>query len=83
TTLLQDEVGNSHTGRQLSVVWKAFLTEIEQEMQQYQLYRAHQNTQQNRGRRTDALNTGQHKNAAAPRNDGNTNWSPETQRRSI
>lgn len=83
TTLLQDEVGNSHTGRQLSVVWKAFLTEIEQEMHQYQLYRAHQNAQQNRGRRTDALNNGQQKNTAVSRNEGNTSWSPETQRRSI
>jgi hypothetical protein len=55
TTLIQDEVGNSHTGRQLSVVWKAFLTEIEQEMYQYQLYRANQNAQQPRGRRTEQL----------------------------
>jgi hypothetical protein len=84
TTLLQDEVGNSHTGRQLNVVWKAFLTEIEQEMQQYQLYRAHQNTQQNRSRRTDALNNGQNRNTnQLSRNDGNQNRSPETQRRFI
>lgn len=84
TTLLQDEVGNSHTGRQLNVVWRAFLTEIEQEMGQYQLYRAHQNTQQNRNRRTDALNHGPNRNTnPLPRNDGNSNWSPETQRRSI
>lgn len=82
TSLLQDEVGNSHTGRQLNVVWKAFLTEIEQEMQQYQLYRAHQNTQQNRNRRTDALNNGQNWNNVS-RSDGNSHWSPETQRRLI
>lgn len=82
TTLLQDEVGNSHTGRQLNVVWKAFLTEVEQEMHQYQLYRAHQNSQ-NRGRRTDALYNGQNKNHTPARNEGNTQWSPETQRRSI
>lgn len=82
TTLLQDEVGNSHTGRQLNVVWKAFLTEVEQEMHQYQLYRAHQNSQ-NRGRRTDALQNGQNKNYTPARNEGNAQWSPETQRRSI
>jgi hypothetical protein len=81
-SLLQDEVGNSHTGRQLNVVWKAFLTEVEQEMEQYRLYRAHQNTQQNRNRRTDALNNGQNWNTLS-HNDGNSLWSPETQRRSI
>lgn len=78
--LLQDEVGNSHTGRQLNIVWKAFMTEVEQEIQQYQLYRAHQNVQQNRTRRTDALETGQNWNM---RNEGNLQWSPETQRRLI
>src|SRR5579883_1910790 len=74
-TLLQDEVGNSHTGRQLNVVWKAFLTEVEQEMHQYQLYRAHQNVQ-NRGRRTDALPNGQNRNTTFSRNEGNIQWSP-------
>ncbi len=84
TTLLQDEVGNSNTGRQLNVVWKAFLMEIEQEMQQYQLYRAQQNTQQNRNRRTDALNNGQGRNTnSLARNDGPAPWSSETQRRLI
>lgn len=84
TALLQDEVGNSHTGRQLNVVWRAFLTEIEQEMHQYQLYRAHQSTQQNRNRRTDALSNGQGWNTNSfSRNDGNSNGSPETQRRLI
>src|SRR5579875_1207563 len=78
TALLQDKVGNSHTGRQLNIVWKAFMTEVEQEIQQYQLYRAHQNVQQNRTRRTDALETGQNWNM---RNEGNLQWSPETQRR--
>lgn len=84
-SLLQDEVGNSHTGRQLNVVWKAFLTEVEQEMQQYHLYRAHQNAQQNRNRRTDALHNGQNRNVSAPlsSNEGYPQWSPETQRRSI
>jgi len=54
------------------------MTEVEQEIQQYQLYRAHQNVQQNRTRRTDALETGQNWNM---RNEGNLQWSPETQRR--
>jgi hypothetical protein len=83
TSLLQDEVGNSHTGRQLNVVWRAFLTEVEQEMQQYQLYRAHQNTQQNRGRRTDHLhNNGPNRNTSSlSRNDGHSNWPSEIQRR--
>lgn len=49
-TLLRDEVGNSHTGRQLSLGWRAFLTEIEQEIQKYQVERAYQNTQLARGR---------------------------------
>lgn len=87
TSLLQDEVGNSHTGRQLNIVWKAFLTEVEQELQQYQLYRAHQNVQQNRNRRTDALPNSQNWNPNTPplsHNNGNPQWSsPETQRRSI
>ena len=48
--LLRDEVGNSHTGRQLNTVWKAFLTEIDSEIQQYQVYRAYRNAQSNRGR---------------------------------
>lgn len=48
--LLRDEVGNSHTGRNLNIVWKAFLTEIDAEIQQYQVYRAHHNTQLNHGR---------------------------------
>ncbi|MHB8596116.1 MAG: DUF4388 domain-containing protein [Ktedonobacteraceae bacterium] len=48
--LLNDEVGNSHTGRQLNTVWKAFLTEIDADIQRYQVYRAYRNTQENRGR---------------------------------
>lgn len=84
-TLLQDEVGNSHTGRQLNVVWKAFLTEVEQEIQQYQLYRAHQNAQQGRARRTDALPNGQNGNVRMAQSpyDGNPQGWPETQRRTI
>src|SRR5579883_2953064 len=78
-TLLQDEVGNSHTGRQLNVVWKAFLTEVEQEMQQYQLYRAHQNAQRNRNNDTTNWNT---RNMMS-QSEGHSLWSPETQRRSM
>ncbi len=48
--LLRDEVGNSHTGRQLNVAWKIFLSEVDHEVQQYQVYRAHRNTQLTRGR---------------------------------
>ena len=33
-----------------TVVWKAFLTEIDHEIQQYQVYRAYRNTQQAHGR---------------------------------
>ncbi len=47
--ILRDEVGNSHTGRHLNMVWKAFLTEIDSEIQQYQLYRAQRNSQLNYG----------------------------------
>src|SRR5216684_3991812 len=48
--LLRDEVGNSHTGRNLNFAWKAFLTEIDQEIQHYQVYRAQRNAQYHRGR---------------------------------
>jgi hypothetical protein len=78
-TLLNDEVGNSHTGRQLNYVWKAFLTEIDQEIQQYQIYRAHQNTQQMRNRSSGAA----FQSSSVLQNEGNAYWSPETQRRSI
>ena len=48
--LLRDEVGNSHTGRQLNVAWKIFLSEIDQEVQHYQTYRAYRTAQTHRGR---------------------------------
>src|SRR3989440_493935 len=48
--LLRDEVGNSHTGRNLNVVCKSFLTEIDHEIQQYQVYRAYRSTQLAHGR---------------------------------
>ena len=81
-TLLNDEVGDSHTGRQLSYVWKAFLTEIDQEIQQYQLYRAHQNTQQ-RNRYSEVTFPNGPGWSSVPHSEGNPYWSPETQRRSI
>lgn len=84
-TLLNDEVGNSHTGRQLNVVWKAFLTEIDQEIQQYQLYRAHQSAQHMRNRHPEvAFQVGTSLPAPGmPQSQNNLLWPPETQRRSI
>ncbi len=83
STLLNDEVGNFHTGRQLNTVWKAFLTELDREMQQYQIYRARQHTQNARGPQTDpAYYSGLHW-SAFPQNEGSSLWSSETQRRSI
>ncbi len=84
-TLLHDEVGNSHTGRQLNVVWKAFLTEIDQEMQQYQVYRAYQNTRREPmhavGMLPDWKNMPESERGKG--NNVNPPWSSETQRRSI
>ncbi len=84
TELLRDEVGNSHTGRQLNVAWKIFLSEIDHEVQQYQVYRAHRNAQQVRGReniQTPSLNIVQ--NWQSPSDQHGDFWSPETRRRSI
>ncbi|HXZ04617.1 MAG TPA: DUF4388 domain-containing protein [Ktedonobacteraceae bacterium] len=83
STLLNDEVGNSHTGRQLNYVWKAFLTEIDQEIQQYQLYRAHRNTQQMRSRYSENVYQIGPGKSNIPQGDGNLDRLPETQRRSI
>lgn len=80
TTLLNDEVGNSYTGRQLNVVWKAFLTEVDQEIQQYQLYRAGQNAQSARTRFNDAAYQGDTNRRAAVQRESTPNWSPEWQR---
>jgi hypothetical protein len=83
--LLRDEVGNSHTGRQLNVAWKIFLSEVEHEVQQYQIYRAHRNTQQSRGRdaiQASPLGIVQQRSGTLEGN-GDTFWSPETRRRSI
>jgi hypothetical protein len=84
TELLRDEVGNSHIGRQLNIAWKIFLSEIDYEIQQYQLYRAQRRTQQNRSRdttQTPSLGVVPNWNGA----ESNTSefWSPETRRRSI
>lgn len=82
--LLRDEVGNSHTGRQFSVAWRVFLSEIDHEIQQYQIYRAHRNTQKARGQEqtsTSPLGLAQSL-GGVPEHEGEF-WSPETQRRSI
>ena len=83
TTLLNDEVGNSYTGRQLNVVWKAFLTEVDQEIQQYQLYRAGQHAQNSRNRFNDSAFQSDVNWKGAAQKDGAPHWSPEWQRRSI
>src|SRR2546421_2212857 len=83
TTLLNDEVGNSHTGRQLNIVWKAFLTEIDQEVQQYQIYRARQNAQNNRGPSPESSYQSDAGWNTMPQSDGNPLWSSESQRRLI
>ena len=83
--LLRDEVGNSHTGRNLNFAWKAFLTEIDQEIQQYQVYRAQRNAQLARGR--DSMPSSSlgivpnWKNV--PESEGGPYRSPEPRRRSI
>jgi len=82
--LLRDEVGNSHTGRNLNVVWKAFLTEIDHEIQQYQVYRAYRNAQLNRGRdamQPAPLGVVQNWNNQVPGSDGGPYRSPEPRRR--
>jgi hypothetical protein len=81
--LLNDEVGNSYTGRQLNVVWKAFLTEVDQEIQQYQLYRAGQHAQNARNRFDDSAYPGDTGRRGAIQKDGTPLWSSEWQRRTI
>lgn len=85
TTLLQDEVGQSHTGRQLNIAWKAFLTEIDWEIQEYQKYRAYRNMQQARGRvsqQSAHMGVVQNWQGATESNDS-TFRLPDTRRRSI
>ncbi len=84
--LLRDEVGNSHTGRQLNVAWKIFLSEIEHEVQQYQVYRAHRNNQLAHGRDTiqsSPLGIVQNRNGGVENEADASFWSPETRRRSV
>ncbi len=81
--LLRDEMGNSHTGRNLNFAWKAFLTEIDQEIHQYQIYRAQRSAQLTRGR--DAAQPApmgiiQDWNHV-PDNEGGPYRSPESRRR--
>jgi dephospho-CoA kinase/predicted DNA-binding ribbon-helix-helix protein len=83
--LLRDEVGNSHIGRQLNVAWKIFLSEIDHEVQQYQVYRAHRNTQKSRGREGSqgpAIGIVQNW-SGAPENESSPFWTSDTQRRLI
>jgi hypothetical protein len=84
TELLRDEVGNSHIGRQLTVAWRIFLSEIDHEVQQYQIYRAHRNTQLSRGRDTiQPSSLGIVQNWQNPADNNGEMWSPDTRRRSI
>jgi Domain of unknown function (DUF4388) len=83
--LLRDEVGNSHTGRNLNFAWKAFLTEIDQEIHQYQIYRAQRNTNVTYGRdfaQPTPMGIIQNWNHV-PENEGGPYRSPEPRRRSI
>lgn len=85
TELLRDEVGNSHIGRQLNVAWRIFLSEIDHEVQQYQIYRAHRHTQMSRGRdniQPSSLGIVQN-NRQHPSDQNGDMWSPDTRRRSI
>ena len=84
TELLRDEVGNSHIGRQLNVAWRIFLSEIDHEVQQYQIYRAHRTTQMSRGRENIQPSTlGIVQNWQNPSENNGDMWSPDTRRRSI
>jgi hypothetical protein len=83
--LLRDEVGNSHTGRQFTVAWRVFLTEIDHEIQQYRVYRARKNTQKSRGQEASSSpNLGFVPNwSTGSDNQDRDMWSPDTQRRLI
>src|SRR6266699_1193056 len=83
--LLRDEVGNSHTGRNLNFAWKAFLTEIDQETHQYQVYRAQHSAQVTRGRdpaQPAPMGITQNWNHV-PDNEGGPYRPPESRRRLI
>ena len=84
--LLRDEVGNSHTGRQLNVAWRIFLSEIDHEVQQYQIYRAQRNMQASRGRemgQPSSLGIVENNWQASSADNNGDFWSPETRRRTI
>lgn len=82
--LLRDEVGNSHTGRQLNVVWKAFLTEIDHEIQQYQVYLAYRNTQRHGrdGGQPSQVALAPNRNSG-PESDGGPLWPGDMRRRTL
>jgi hypothetical protein len=81
TELLRDEVGNSHTGRQLQVAWRIFLSEIDHEVQQYQVYRAHRHTQMSRERGGGAVPPSSPGSFSIVQNQNSGDfWSPETRR---
>jgi hypothetical protein len=85
--VLREECGNSLTGYNLNVVWKSFLSEVDNEMQQYQLYRAQRNVQTARSGNTahltaalPPLNAGQQR-GEIPQVDMGTYWLRGTQSR--
>jgi len=81
STLLNDEVGNFHTGRQLNMVWKAFLTELDREMQQYQIFRARQHSQDARFQQNNPPYFSEPQRSGVPEGEGGPLWSSVTQRR--
>jgi len=83
TELLRDEVGNSHTGRQLTVAWRIFLSEIDHDIQQYQFYRAQRKTQRRGYESIQPPALGVVPNWSASPDSSGGFWSPETRRRSI
>jgi predicted DNA-binding ribbon-helix-helix protein len=84
TELLRDEVGNSHIGRQLNVAWKIFLSEIDHDIQQYQVFRAQRRAHQGRGREMQSVpSLGVVQNWNGNAESQGECWSPETRRRSI
>ncbi len=85
--VLHEEFGNSHTGYNLNVVWKAFLNEVDNEMQQYQVYRAQRHVQAARAAHSaytsssfPTSNVGQQRSDVPEMNTG-TYWLRETQSR--
>ncbi len=83
--LLRDEVGNSHTGRQITVAWRVFLSEVDHELQQYRLYRAQKNAQQSRGyaQQASSPQLGVVQNWGSLAGSEGDLWSPDSQRRLI